>query len=249
MIFNGLEHVSWAFDQNPSQRFNVGEEWLCCFFSAKTAAKLHCPSIVLVKLFHTHEEFAADKSLRVVDFSSDPDGNLLGRKDDVSKTFVPWGLKFDDSGKGYVGIPPFSVDDPKPPQVSKQMIAKFNRKPGLNGMPYKGEINFEFCLPNQPLIPAGVYRFGTFIATVDSPRSFIVEAFDRDGDLIGTVEARKTKIRTAKCDFLGIESTTPIHRIQIRSNPYLYRVDDNVDEDYALDTFYFTKPVPIASPG
>ena len=211
-------------------------------------ASVRSPEKVSVKLFHTHQEFAADKSLRVVDFSSDPSGNLLVKNDDVSKIFVPWGLKFDDSGKGYVGIPPFSVKQPKPPEVEKQMIAKFNKKPGLGGMPYKGVISFEFCMPNQPLVPAGVYRFGTFIATVDSPRSFIVEAFDREGGLVGTVEAKKTNKSVAKCDFLGIESTIPIHRIQIRSNPYLYRVDDNVDEDYALDTFYFTKPAPIASP-
>ena len=203
---------------------------------------------VSVKLFHDHEDFAADKSLRVVDFSSDPGGNLMGRNDDVSNTFIPWGLKFDDSGKGYVGIPFYNVKEPKPPQVESEMIAKFNRKPGLNGMPFKGEINFEFCMPNQPLVPAGVHRFGTFIATVDSTRSFILEAFDREGGLIGTVEAEKANRRVSNCGFLGIESTTPIHRIQVRSNPYLYRVDANVDEDYGLDTFYFSKPVPIALP-
>ena len=199
---------------------------------------------VAVKLFHNHEAFAADKSLRVIDFSLDPSGNLLTAREDVSNTFVPWGLKFDDSGKGYVGVPPtYRVPEPKPPQVENQTIAKFNRKPGNRGMAFRGEINIEFCLPNQPLVPAGVHRFGTFIARVDSPRSFILEAFDRDGDLVGTVEAEKTN-----CGFLGIESTTPIHRIQVRSNPYLYRVDASVDLDYALDTFYISKPTPIALP-
>ena len=195
-----------------------------------------------VKLFHKHDSFAADKTLRVVDFSSDPNGNLLVKLDDVSNTFVPWGLKFDDSGKGYVGIPSFKLRVDSLP-VGSQMIANFNNKPGRNGIPYKGVIDFKFCMPNQAATPAGVYRFGTFIATVDSPRSFILEAFDLQGDLVGTVEAEKTR-----CGFLGIESTIPIHRIQIRSNPYLYRVDGNVDDDYALDTFYFSKPKPIALP-
>ena len=219
--------------------------------SAASAGRVDVKSpaeTVSVTLYHTHEEFAADKSLRVVDFSSDPSGNKLIIGDDVSNVFLPWGLKFDDSGKGYVGIPPFYIKEPKPTEVKKPLIAKFNRKPGLNGMPYKGMISFEFCMPNQPSIPAGVYRFGTFIATVDSPRSFIVEAFDREGGLVGTVEAKKTKTSVSKCDFLGIESTIPIHRIQIRSNPYLYRVDNNVDEDYALDTFYFSKPVLVGFP-
>ncbi len=197
---------------------------------------------VSVKLFHNHESFAADKSLRVVDFSSDPNGNLLVKLGDVTSTFVPWGLKFDDSGKGYVGIPSFNIPNDSLP-VGAQAIAYFNNKPGLRSIAYKGTINFEFCMPNQSAIPAGVHRFGTFIATVDSPRSFIVEAFDLHGDLIGTTEAEKTR-----CGFMGIESTTPIHRIQIRSNPYLYRVDGNVDDDYALDTFYFSKPTPIAVP-
>ena len=197
---------------------------------------------VAVKLFQKHDSFAADKTLRVVDFSSDPNGNLLIKLDDVSNTFVPWGLKFDDSGAGYVGIPSFKVQAAGLP-VGLQMIANFNKKPGLNGFPYKGAINLEFCMPNQSLVPAGVYRFGTFIATVDSARSFILEAFDLQGDLVGTVE-----VEEAYCGFLGIDSTTPIHRIQIRSNPYLYRVDDEVDNDYALDTFYFSKPIPIALP-
>ena len=197
---------------------------------------------VAVKVFQKHDSFAADKTLRVVDFSSDPSGNLLVKLEDVSNTFVPWGLKFDNSGKGYVGIPSF-VLRAAPLPVGSQMIANFNRKPGFNGIPYKGAINVEFCMPNQLAIPAGVNRFGTFIATVDSARSFILEAFDFQGDLVGTVEVEK-----ARCGFLGIESTTPIHRIQIRSNPYLYRVDGNVDDDYALDTFYFSKPTPIALP-
>lgn len=199
---------------------------------------------VSVKLFHKHETFAADKSLRVVDFLSDPNGNRLSSREDVTNTFVPWGLKFDDSGKGYVGIPSYTLKRKLGSlPVENPMIAYYNRKPGRRGIPFKGQIDFQFCAPNQPETPAGVYRFGTFIATVDSPRSFILEAFDWQGDLIGTVEAQE-----AYCGFLGIESTALIHRIQIRSNPYLYRVDDNVDDDYGLDTFYFTKPVPTALP-
>jgi len=210
--------------------------------AAKTANAAKPQTGVAVKLFHKHQEFEADKSLRVVDFSSDPDGNLLHKKADVSSTFVPWGLKFDDSGKGYVGIPNYNLSIDSLP-VGKQMIAKFNNKPGLNGIPYKGVINFDFCMPNQPTTPAGVFQFGTFIATVDSPRAFILEAFDRQGELVGTVETEKSR-----CGFLGIKSPTPIHRIQIRANPYLYLVDGNVDDDFALDTFYFSKPVPVALP-
>ena len=200
---------------------------------------------VSVKLFHKPEVFAADKSLRVIDFSSDPDGNLLVRDDKVTNTFVPWGLKFDESEDGYVGIPFYEVDEPRPPQVETRMIAKFSKTKGLA---FQGETKFNFCVPNQPLLPAGVFRFGTFIGRVDSPRSFILEAFDREGSLVGTVESERTDGRVSNCTFLGIESTTPIHEIRIRSNPYLYRVDVKVDKDYALDTFYFSKPVPIALP-
>ena len=209
--------------------------------AASNANKGDFKNNVAVKLFHKHDSFAADKSLRVVDFSSDPDGNLLLRGEDVSNTFVPWGLKFDNSGKGYVGIPVFNIPSDSLP-VGTQTIAKFNNKPG-RGIPYKGIIDFKFSMPNQSAVPAGVYRFGTFIATVSSPRAFILEAFDLHGNLVGTVEAEKSL-----CGFLGLESATPIHRIRIRRNPYLYRVDGNVDDDYALDTFYFSKPTPIALP-
>jgi len=73
------------------------------------------PNRVAVKLFHKHDSFAEDRNLRVVDFSSDPNGNLLTMRDDVSNTFVPWGLKFDDSGKGYVGVPSYKIPVPSLP--------------------------------------------------------------------------------------------------------------------------------------
>jgi hypothetical protein len=195
---------------------------------------------VEVKLFYDHKKFV-DENVRQVDFSVDPNGNRLGRRDNVNETFVPWGLRFTPRGKGYVGIPGFSFSHDSFP-VGEQSIARFNDN-GRSGIPYKGVIAFEFCVPNQINIPAGVKKFGTFIATVDSPRSFVVEAFNVHGELVGLVESPATK-----CGFLGIETSVPFHRIQIRSNPYLYRVDGNVDDDFALDTFYFSKPEPVAMP-
>lgn len=198
------------------------------------------PAPVQVKLFYRHDDFADDE-VRWIDFSQDPNENALERRDNVNDTFIPWGLQFTPKGKGYIGIPGFSIPSNDLP-VGGKSIARFNDF-GRNGIPYKGVISFRFCVPNQPSLPAGVKKFGTFIATVDSPRAFVLEAFDVHGDLIGVVESPATD-----CGFLGIESSVAIHRIQIRANPYLYRVDGNVDEDFALDSFYFSSPVAVATP-
>lgn len=198
------------------------------------------PIPVQVNLFYDHKKFI-DDSVRTIDFSEDPSGNGLERRDNVNETFLAWGLRFTPEGKGYIGIPGFRISSDNLP-VGQQSIARFNDL-GRNGIPYKGVIPFDFCVPNQVNIPAGVKKFGTFIATVDSPRAFAMEAFDQHDDLIGVVESPATN-----CGFLGIESSVPIHRIRVRANPYLYRVDGNVDEDFALDTFYFSQPTPVSTP-
>jgi hypothetical protein len=195
---------------------------------------------IQVKLFYRHDDFVNDE-IRRIDFSEDPSGNTLERRDNVNDVFIPWGLQFTPQGKGYIGIPGFSIPSDDLP-VGGKSIARFNDF-GRNGIPYKGVISFRFCVPNQANLPAGVTKFGTFIATVDSPRAFVLEAFDVHGDLVGVVESPATD-----CGFLGIESSVPIHQVQIRANPYLYRVDGNVDEDFALDTFFFSEPTPVATP-
>jgi len=192
-----------------------------------------------VKLFHDFESFKTefrDQNLTNIDFSTAPDGKKLAWRDNVNDTFIPLGLRFAPTGKGYVGIPRFSFPGSGYP-VGDQAIARFNDDVRRRSN-YKGLVEFEFCMADQPTVPAGVHCFGTFIATVSYPRSFVLEAYNSLGDLVGSVETKESR-----CGFIGIESDEPICRIRVRANPHLFRVDEKTDEDYALDSFYFSPPV------
>ena len=192
-----------------------------------------------VQLYHDFDLFMKDlanQELTNIDFSTGPDGTKLAWRDNINNTFIPLGLRFTPTGKGYVGIPRFSFPSNGLP-VGERSIARFNDDVRRRSN-YKGLIEFEFCLPDQPTVPAGVHAFGTFIATVSYPRSFVLEAYNAAGDLVAAVETKESR-----CGFIGIESEEPICRMRVRANPHLFRVDEKTDEDYALDSFFFSPPV------
>ena len=97
-------------------------------------------------------------------------------------------------------------------------------------------------MPNQGSVAAGVMEFGMQMARVNHSRDFIVEAYNADNQLLASVESSDEP-----CVFSGIKSTQPIAKIRILSNPYLFRIDRAIDEDYAVDSICFSPPVPIDS--
>ena len=182
-------------------------------------------------------EFYRDHQL-VVDFSQDTHGNSLEKLDQVETTFVPWGMRLSseiEDGEIVVSSYGFNVFGKLPQDNSIAVYERTKR--------FKGIVNVEFCLPNLPMIPAGVKEFGLFIARVDRGRDFIMEGYDASGNMVVSVDAPSDK-----CGFMGFRSSVPVTRIRILSNPYLFRLDQEPDFDFGLDHFCYSPPVTVRFP-
>ena len=203
-----------------------------------------------VRMFHSHEDvsdqgetvphFYRDDQV-MVDFNNAPNGAELKRQTDVNDTFVPFGLRLDTAQVGFIGISgyPFKFS---PLPVSGNSICVFETI-GTYAKRFKGVTEMQFCLPNQASVPAGVMEIGLFIARVNHSRDFILEAYNVDGDLLASVESTDKP-----CVFAGVKANEPITKVRILSNPYLFRVDRAIDEDYGVDSICFSPPVPVSSP-
>ena len=203
-----------------------------------------------VRMFHSHEDvnaqgekvphFYRDDQV-MVDFNNAPNGSELKRQSEVTTTFVPFGLKLETAQVGYIGISgyPFKFS---PLPVSGNSICVFETI-GTYAKRFKGVTELQFCLPNQAAVPAGVMEIGMFIARVNHSRDFILEAYNADGDLLAAVESTDKP-----CVFAGVKANEPITKVRILSNPYLFRVDRAIDQDYGMDSICFSPPVPVSSP-
>ena len=204
---------------------------------------------IQVNLFHTHQKvndqgiaiphFYRDDQV-VVDFDNAPNGSELKRQTEVNDTFIPFGLRLDTAQVGYIGISgyPFKFS---PLPVSGNSICVFETI-GTYAKRFKGITELRFCLPNQASVPAGVKEVGLFIARVNHSRDFILEAYNADDELLASVESTDQP-----CVFAGVKSNEPITKVRILSNPYLFRVDRAIDEDYGLDSICFSPPVAVPS--
>lgn len=204
----------------------------------KVATKV--ASEVKVRMFHTHEnEFYNDKQV-LVDFNQSPSGSKLKKSTNIEDVFTPMGLKIGTEENGYVGMSgyPFRFNAP----TSGGSIC-IHKNTGTYVSRFKGIMEFQFCMPNQKSVPAGVHEFGLFMARVNNPRSFLVEAYNADGQILASVESTDKS-----CVFSGIKSNELITKIRIIANPYLFRIDHDVDEDYAVDHVCFSPPAPASNP-
>ena len=174
-----------------------------------------------------------------VSFDTDPLGNELIRKMDIGSVFTPLGLMLGCAEPGYVGISGYGFKYPDTP-TGDNSGSVFTAVKNGNQVRYKkfrGTLTIDFCMPNQPHIPAGVNEFGIHIATVNHERDFIMEAFNGAGQVIATVEAGERD-----CPFLGVRSNELIARLRIRNNPFLGKLQRKIDDDYAFDSICFSKP-------
>lgn len=179
-----------------------------------------------------------------IDLETDPLGNELTRRMDISTAFTPLGLLLSSEESGYIGISGFGFkyDDTPTGKNSGCVFTARNDAGRVQYRRFRGTLIIEFCLPNQPDIPAGVNEFGIHIATVSHERDFIMEAFNSVGQIIGSVEAGERG-----CSFLGVRSNEPIARLRIRSNPFLYKLKRKIDDDYTFDSICFSEPQPLSS--
>lgn len=169
-----------------------------------------------------------------VDFELSPAGEPLASRTDVSNLYVSQGLIMSSEKPGYIGISgyPFRADCPPKDNsicVFESVGSAFQR--------FKGVMEFRFCRPHQNGVQAGVNEFGLFVSRVDNARDFILEAYNSEGHILGTVEASD-----ANCVFMGIRSAEPIAKLRLLSNPYLFNLKRKVDEDFCVDNIYFSPP-------
>lgn len=194
-----------------------------------------------VEIFHKPLNIFYRVDQTRIDFEKSPDGVELRRPADVSQTFVPVGLKLGTEQKGYIGISGYGFKFGPEKRAGGNSICVYETV-GTYSKRFKGIMEMRFCMPNQPSVAAGVMEFGMQMARVNHSRDFIVEAYNADNQLLASVESSDEP-----CVFSGIKSTQPIAKIRILSNPYLFRIDRAIDEDYAVDSICFSPPVPIDS--
>ncbi len=94
---------------------------------------------------------------------------------------------------------------------------------------FTGEITIRFCIPGREDVPAGVTRFGCWIAAV-MPNGTYLHAYDINGREIGQIHTE-----TTGHEFMGMASSVPIHTIRVVPNL-------RIDPDYTLDDFIFPPP-------
>ncbi len=97
---------------------------------------------------------------------------------------------------------------------------------------WEGEVTIRFVQPGKEHVPAGVTHFACYIAAV-VPGGTALVAEDFDGRELGRIQTEANGT-----DFLGVRSSTPIHRIRIVPNP-------QIDRDYTLDDFIFSPPQTV----
>lgn len=181
--------------------------------------------------------------MQLIDFESDSFGLPLVKDPNqkLDQMFVERGLILSAAdGVGHIGISPFFKMIFAGRPTGENSICVFDTRGSLKRR-HIGITEFEFCLPGQPLSAAGVHQFELYAGEINNARDFVMQAFNQDGQLIASVEAS---------DELGccfqVESREPIALIRFLTNPYLFELKRDIDNDYALDNVSFSTPVPIS---
>ncbi|MEM7454601.1 MAG: hypothetical protein AAF456_09655 [Planctomycetota bacterium] len=206
-----------------------------------TAEPYQLEGNVEVQVFQRYQDEFYGGSQTLIDFENDADGVSLARNDDLTRAFVPFGLKLNCEQPGYIGISGygfrFANDAPETGGNSACVFATGGTLPKR----FEGDIEISFCMPGHPERSAGVNEFGVFAARSEHFQDFILEAYNADGELLATVEGSDSS-----CPFFGIKSNEPVARITIRSNPHLFRISRVIDANYAIDNICFSSPVPVS---
>lgn len=152
-------------------------------------------------------------------FESTPDGRRLRAGENIERLFIRKGFLLSTSVRtSHVSVNDFVV------QGKSRGFSVATHQPL-----FTGEITITFVKPGHEHIPAGVTHFGCWIAWIE-PNGTALHAYDLQGRELGHI----TTTRSGH-EFLGISSTTPIHKIRVVPNL-------KIDPDYTLDDFMFTPP-------
>ncbi len=100
---------------------------------------------------------------------------------------------------------------------------------------YSGVMRIEFCLPGQPMIPAGVTAAGLGTEIV-APEHTVVQAWNSAGHVVGL-----TWSASERNSFMGFDSNTEIAWLTVSANEFLQV--DKLNRDFAVDDLCFTQPL------
>ena len=192
---------------------------------------------VAPETLHKHEDEFYEMPERVIDFESVEVQDAKSSKD-LTTTFIDRGVIMNADGAGFVGLSGYPFKYPNTPTGGESACVV--DASGTYRKRFEGTMQFSFCVPGLPDIPAGVYEFGLFLSRVDHARDFILEAYNQDSQLLATTEASDEH-----CVFLGVRSNEPIAFVRVLSNPYLFEVDRKVDKNYAIDNIWYGPPTPL----
>lgn len=124
----------------------------------------------------------------------------------------------------------FAVDQGRSKKNSAAtMMARNNKK-------YLGAVQIDFCEPGLADIPASVHRVGCYLALVDHPRDFVLDAFSADHQIVASAEALE------KSAFVGVESTIPIAYVRVQPNRNLKVDPAEQDQNFVIDDLTFDPP-------
>jgi len=211
--------------------------------SQKKAPPAESGEELSVEIYHDHKGSFYLNDQAFIGFESTPAGHDLPGDGNVTDSYVPLGLKPETKQNGFVGVSGYRFKFDRLP-VRGNSVCVFENTGGRHER-FRGVMEFKFCMPNQPAVTAGVREFGLFIARVGHSRDIIMEAYSADGHLLACVESTDQP-----CVFTGVKSNELITKIRILSNPYLFRVDRTIDNDYAVDSVCFSHPeVATNTPG
>lgn len=112
-----------------------------------------------------------------------------------------------------------------------------------NSKKYLGAIQIDFCEPGLPDIPAAAHRVACYIALVDHPRDFVMDAYSADGQIVASSEALE------KTSFIGVESAIPIAYVRVQPNRNLKIDPAEQDANFVIDDLNCDDPQPSADRG
>lgn len=192
---------------------------------------------VAPETLHKHKDEFYETPERVIDFESVEVQDTKASKD-LTTTFIDRGVIMNADGAGFVGLANYAFQYPDTPTGGESACVV--DASGTYRKRFEGKMEFTFCVPGLPDIPAGVHEFGLFLSRAENPRDFILEAYNQDSQLLATTEATDEF-----CVFLGVRSNEPIAFVRVLSNPYLFELDRKVDKNYAIDNIWFGPPTPL----
>jgi hypothetical protein len=206
------------------------------------AAKIVANKLVVSRLIRTPPEKVESDQWSILEFDRDQIGEEILDGTDVAEAFIDEGVRFASESPGFIGIAAYSLKCAKFPVGGKSITVYTVGTTGVSK--FKGRTRISFCQPCQPLAACGVQELGVFADVIDQPRHFVLQAFNEDGQMLVNVEANQRR-----CVFFGAESSEPIAFVRFLPNPNLFhmakKTEKTIDEDYALDTLSFSKPVPV----